>query len=928
MKLFPRGSEWRKWDLHVHPPGTKLSDGYQEPGAELNWDRFCKIIYESDVQALGIADYFSLDGFFSFKEEYERRYPSSEKVLFPNLELRLNEAVNRAGESVHFHVIFRPNLTQEKAAEFLQRLNTLSTDTANRHTPCSELAGQEEFEKATVSREAIQEAIEGAFGDKVERSENAILIAAVNADGIRAGGGNKRRMELSDQIDKFTDAFFGNPTNTTYFLNPDRLEAEGQKVASKPVFSGCDAHSFEQLEGWLGKECTDGNAKHVTWIKADLTFEGLQQTLIEPSERVRIQLAKPDKKEPYKVISRVVFSNSDKFPREVRFNPGLNSIIGPRSSGKSALLAYVAHSVDPDYTERQQYESGGEVGPGAGLTWDDVADLEYAVEWEADDAEVGRVIYVPQNALFSISRHTDKITEMIRPTAFRCSAEFQTRFARADTAVRRSNDSIRDAVDKWFSLLEEAQGLEQDKRGLGDRKAIAGRDSELKEQIEAQQKEITLSVDDVARYEQILRAVRQQELLLEKIAREEAALEPYVQAGDEGHYETTDIVEVGVTLVPALESLPDALRSELERDLNNVEAGLLRRVKSAMCGYRSRLDAGAEEARERIKKIRAENSELIKKGEASRLVDTLIRDRQTQTDTLAAIDEKAKQIAEKNKGMDKLLWEIQTEVKKRDGVVSKLVADFNGASVSFERLRFTVEADFDEKDTDRVSRGFNKTESSEFITTKPDTDQRVVDVEKAISEPGEFVKHMGSGRQKVNQGESAIALTKDVLTLNRDMRFVATLEGDRIGGFESSTMTPGKQALFALTLILARSDEPWPLLIDQPEDDLDNRAVCETIVEDLKERKRERQIIMVSHDANLVIGADSEEIIVANRHGADRPNKDERMFEYLTGAIEHSEPKSPSAKTILASAGIREHACEILDGGEEAFEKRKRKYRI
>jgi len=423
VKRFPRGSEWRKWDLHVHPPGTKLNDGYKENGEELDWGRFCKLIHESDVQAVGIADYFSLDRFFSIKAEYEKRYPDSEKVLFPNLELRLNEAVNRAGESVHFHVILRPDLTREKATEVLQRLDTLSTDAADRRKPCTELTGREEFEKATVSREAIKEAIEGAFGSKVERSENVILIAAVNADGIRAGSGSKRRMELSDEIDKFTDAFFGSPANTSYFLNPDRLEAEGRKVAPKPVFAGCDAHSFRELEDWLGKECTDGNAKHVTWIKADLTFEGLQQTLIEPSERVRIQLSKPDKKEPYKVVSRIVFPDSDKFPKEVLFNPGLNSIIGPRSSGKSALLAYVAHSVDPDYTEGQQRESGGEVGPGAGLTWDDVADMEYAVEWVADDAETGRVIYVPQNALFSISRHTDKITEMIRPTAFRCSAE-------------------------------------------------------------------------------------------------------------------------------------------------------------------------------------------------------------------------------------------------------------------------------------------------------------------------------------------------------------------------------------------------------------------------------------------------------------------------------------------------------------------------
>jgi hypothetical protein len=91
--------------------------------------------------------------------------------------------------------------------------------------------------------------------------------------------------------------------------------------------------------------------------------------------------------------------------------------------------------------------------------------------------------------------------------------------------------------------------------------------------------------------------------------------------------------------------------------------------------------------------------------------------------------------------------------------------------------------------------------------------------------------------------------------------------------------------------------------------------------------KKERQILMVSHNANLVIGADSEQIIVANRHGADRKNRGDKTFDYLSGAIEDSRRKSNSAY-ILETCGIREHAIDILDGGKEAFEKRKNKYKI
>jgi len=375
MKRFPRGSEWRKWDLHVHPPGTKLNDCYKFNNGKPDWDRFCRCIHESDVLAIGIADYFSLDGFFAFKENYDRLYPESDKVFFPNLELRLNETVNRAMELVDFHVVFPPDLKRDQADEFLRQLKTQRTDCNGKKQSCAELEYRADYESASVSRDDLNIAIENMYGKTAVATDHFLLMAACNNSGIRPDTGSKRKMILSDEIDKAAHCFFGNPANTDYFLNPNRLVATEQKTLPKPVFAGCDAHNFNDLEAWLGAEVSGDNEKHPTWVKADLTFEGLQQTLIEPAERVRIQAMVPDKKEPYKVISRIAFKDSSAFPSEVFFNPGLNAIIGSRSSGKSALLAYIAHAVDPDYTIRQQVAAGmdeKDVGPGASITWNDV----------------------------------------------------------------------------------------------------------------------------------------------------------------------------------------------------------------------------------------------------------------------------------------------------------------------------------------------------------------------------------------------------------------------------------------------------------------------------------------------------------------------------------------------------------------------------
>ena len=147
-------------------------------------------------------------------------------------------------------------------------------------------------------------------------------------------------------------------------------------------------------------------------------------------------------------------------------------------------------------------------------------------------------------------------------------------------------------------------------------------------------------------------------------------------------------------------------------------------------------------------------------------------------------------------------------------------------------------------------------------------------------------------------------------------------------GDSFKSMSPGKQAFVILKLLLEFSKRKCPILIDQPEDSLDNRAIYTELVAYLRSKKKERQIILVSHNPNVVVGADAEQVIVANQHGADSRNEGEVKFQYHSGALEDSQRKDPSVPTVLASQGIREHVCDILEGGVEAFSRREKKYGI
>ena len=107
-----------------------------------------------------------------------------------------------------------------------------------------------------------------------------------------------------------------------------------------------------------------------------------------------------------------------------------------------------------------------------------------------------------------------------------------------------------------------------------------------------------------------------------------------------------------------------------------------------------------------------------------------------------------------------------------------------------------------------------------------------------------------------------------------------------------------------LCLKLATDPFMKPFIFDQPEDDLDNNFIVNELVPLFKKIKKYRQVIIVTHNANLVVNSDAEQVIVAEN--------DNEVINYKAGSLENTE--------------IKEKVCEILEGGREAFKKRESKY--
>lgn len=924
LRRYPRGSEWRKWDLHLHAPGTKLSNEYEGSGDEV-MDRYCTILEESDVEVFGITDYFSLDGFFSVKERYTKLYPESKKIFFPNLELRLNEAVNRDQQEVHIHLILRPDIEESRGDVLLGRLMTeLKVGAGGPQMSCKDLASTADFESATVTRASIERALKETFGDGWPRAEDVLIVVATGDSGIRPQKGVRRKENLADEIDRLAHAVFGNSSNVDYFLNIERAR-DGSGAVAKPVFACSDAHSFKQLEA-LGKELNTPDQKSVTWIKADPTFEGLVQTLVEPRSRVRIGVARPDRKEPYKVIDSIQFSGSDDFPERLMFNQNLVSVIGSRSSGKSALLAYIAHSIDPIYTEGQQLAADpaareGRCGPAPGITWAEVENIQCAVKWAAGDGP-GKVIFIPQNSLFWISEEPKQITAKILPTLYRLDPEFETAHRQMQAQLDAASVEIRASSEEWFRTSADRDATRESLRDLGDPKAIAETKKGLEQEIEKLREQSSLSEDETKEYEALghrLAAIgtRRREI---EVATQQLA--PHLNPID-GGYEPAASVDAALRLVPAPAELPEAIRGEIEALMESTETNVRTKLANAITEHQSTLDGERETLRQEEEALRNANKALVDKNEANAEIEALVLEKKKQDEALDRIQSTSAEIEQHGELLNTAVNRIQAAIAERQTAVEMLKAVFDGKPRILEgEMGFSMEHRLSRTAQEALSQRLNRQQASNFVDRESG-----VKLELCQEKVDEFLAAIHSGAQRVIKGQDPEEVAIDVLLAAPEVRFKAEIEGDEIGGFEPSTMTPGKQALFALTLILNESEEAWPLLIDQPEDDLDSRSIYEVLVKYLSERKKERQIIMVSHDANLVIGADSEQVIVTNRHGDDRQNKDGRLFGYYSGSLEHSRERKDSP-IAFELGGIREHACEILDGGEEAFRKRQEKYKF
>jgi len=129
----------------------------------------------------------------------------------------------------------------------------------------------------------------------------------------------------------------------------------------------------------------------------------------------------------------------------------------------------------------------------------------------------------------------------------------------------------------------------------------------------------------------------------------------------------------------------------------------------------------------------------------------------------------------------------------------------------------------------------------------------------------------------------------------------------KLAGKELLRLSPGERGVLLLIFYLLVDKEDCPLIIDQPEDNLDNQSVFELVAPCIREARLRRQLFIVTHNPNLAVVCDAEQVIAAS---IDKANKE--RVEYISGAIENPL--------------INRRIIDVLEGTKPAFKKRESKY--
>lgn len=970
--IASRGSWWGRWDLHIH---TNASDGSG------TCEEILKEAKKKKIRCIAVTDHHT----FANIDEMKRLASNYGVSIISGVEIR----TEYGDSSVHMIGLFPDEYNGTKLTTQFLHDNVLSPLGLSRTAIIEKgrKIKQQENEDACFKDGMFQ--VQTNFktaADLIHKYGGLVTVHAggkVNSiENMKHDGSGSRNTTIEHTLGPVKEELFQEGYIDICDITHQKDATFYMKKFGKPSITTSDAHKVEEV------------GTNPCWIKAETTFDGLRQVLIENS---RISYDEPEvlqrlRRNPDKfIINLLIKRTATATMPEVWFdnlriplNPGLVAIIGNKGSGKSAIadiLALCADSSTNDYLSfltaakfrmNKPYNRSHQIE--ANIQW---MDKSYSptktLDMDADLTQPERVKYIPQNFLETICTTEEDerfeaelksiIFQYLKPEDRYGQNSLDEIIEYLTTENSKSCELIKDNIT---SLNERIIALEQmldPNYKMTLQNQLKYKQDQLSNAQSAKPREVAMpDMSGDAEAQQVKVAI---DSLTSDINNLKTAIQAKQEALIQQKKDLQDIIAVKESLNRLNRQIENSLSqfkeilSKFNVDINtifNVQYkqetldGLITTVASSVSQLNTELNDETQGLTVKLSKASLALSEAQKKLSEPELK---YREYLKQKQAWEKQIEEITGTAEKEGSIKYFQAEIEYVEHRLQQDLSSLKADRHSAIVQLMRKKSEVLTTYNKLFAPVV----------DFITKySSELNDYPIEFDAAFS-MRKFTEHFfdyvgqqvsGSfygkeaGMTRLNESIESIDMSNidsivafpehinsDLLFDRRDasrsvaknvadqlrkghtqqelysyiygMDYVVPFFQLKMNGKPLAALSPGERGALLLLLYLFIDMDDKPLIIDQPEENLDNESVYKYLVSFIRQAKKKRQIVIVTHNPNLAVVCDADQVI---RMNIDKQNKNTVTF--VSGAIENPI--------------MNKQIVDVLEGTYPAFHNRDCKY--
>ena len=690
----------------------------------------------------------------------------------------------------------------------------------------------------------------------------------------------------------------------------ENKDAQHKRDRPVAVINASDVNSPEAL----------AEAQSSCFIKMSaLSIEGLRQAFLDPDSRIRLN--SDPAPEPHAEFIAMAWEGGFLDGTRLRFNGNLNVLIGGRGTGKSTIIESLRHvlAIDPigeEATKAHQDVLKHVLKSGTKISLlvrsHHPARHDYTVERTIPNPpvvkdEFGTVLnlsprdVVPgvevfgQHEISELTKSREKLTLLLERFVER-DPNANTKKAKLRLDLERSRSRIAEAqremaqIEERLSLLP---GLEEMQKRFQD----AGLEERLKEK------------SLLVREEQVLKTLAERIAPVAEVRKALSELLPIDTAflsakALEGLPNCAMLVEGAVILDRVTNSL-QAITGQIGQTISQAD-GELASLRTRWTERKQVAEKNYETVLRELQKSKIDGEEFIRLRRQIEELRPLREKKETLTRDLGVYQANRRNLLDEWLNLQAVEYRALEKAAKRvsrklDGRVRAMVAMGGNLDPLEELLREDVRGNLN-----ALLERLKTRESLSLLELA----QRCREGKDAL------MSNYGlpsAGAERLAQAKSDVFMKIEELELPATTKIELNTapDGEPATWQTLEALSTGQKATAVLLLLLLESEAP--LVVDQPEDDLDNRFITDGVVPTMKDEKRKRQFIFSTHNANIPVLGDAELIIgLSTGIGIQNDSVQGRINEKHMGSID-IQP-------------VREMVEEILEGGKTAFEMRRQKY--